>query len=387
VVTNSTQYPLCFVYSNTVVIMRNIKSFNQYQRLYESLSRTTFHFTQLTNLVQILRTNSLRASIAFGTKSDDKLNKGKPYFVSFSTTGNAKIGYGRSLAESGGKVTIVFDGDALSNLGPSSPVEYWNVNKDPKKSKIDNITRYDEHEERLFLDKPIIKNISRYIKEIHVYVGKLDDRYFEIFNECWALATKLGIYFYPYDNESYYNHRHYKGASVENQYNAEWFQKYLQHANEPEDAFVRGLFGIIALYAVMDDANTKNALGLLQRDRQLTKLSKKYDTTVDKLIKSNFTSEIVPMAGTYGTNIWARIIDWATYPDSHYRKQEIGTFVSNEFHNIKQWASRYPTVMKWVHLIWKDIKKNGGGTLEGYLNHKGELAKVKHPEKFPIFKN
>jgi hypothetical protein len=366
--------------------MNRIKKFDQYRKLYESLSRTTFHFTQLTNLVQILRTNSLRASIAFGTKSDDKLNKGKPYFVSFSTTGNAKIGYGRSLAESGGKVTIVFDGDALSNLGPSSPVEYWNVNKDPKKSKINDITRYDEHEERLFLDKPIIQNVSRYIKEIHVYVGKLDDRYFEIFNECWALATKLDIYFYPYDNEPYYNHLHRKGANVEDQYNAEWFQKYLKHANQPEDAFVRGLFDIISLYAVMDDDNTAKVVTILKKDNQLQLLADKYNTTVDKLIHSYVIDDIKPIS-RMSHNRWTRVIEWGTLPDNHYRKQEIGTSVSNDFHNIKEWASRYPTVMKWVHTVWRDIKKNGGGTLKGYMDYKAKLAKSKHPDQFPIFNN
>jgi len=144
----------------------------------EALTDVVYHFTSLENAYKILATDKMKASSAKDDHGgrDQEIGKGHPYFISFATSRNLKSGYAYSSMSESYMATIVFDGRLLSNLGKAHHVEYW----------PDDIF-YFEYEDRLFLHKHEVPNISKYIKEVHLFGS-------------WPL--------FPYDQES--NHLLYE---------------------------------------------------------------------------------------------------------------------------------------------------------------------------------
>lgn len=127
--------------------------------LKEALLPESYHITNISNILDILESNSINLSTSLGSKSDQFGNKF--FFLSFSRTKSLKLGYKAGEKNIG---IIVFNGNKLNNNFKSIPVDYWGA-KNVTKSNEWWASRY-EYEERLISDKPIINNLSNYIIRI-----------------------------------------------------------------------------------------------------------------------------------------------------------------------------------------------------------------------------
>ena len=131
---------------------------------------TVFHATDVKSANKILADNCFELSPAVGSDAENKISKGKYYFLStmrsvssrYLTTDRYKI---KSVSKD---VYFMLDADKLSHNMKSTPVDYWNM---------DNFT---ENEERYLSDKDKICPAEKYIKSIHVLV---DDHKVEHYRE------------------------------------------------------------------------------------------------------------------------------------------------------------------------------------------------------------
>ena len=166
--------------------------------LEEAVSDVVYHFTNTQAMANILKTNKIMNSVAYGTSADDNINKKKLYYLSLARSMTS------TYAKSGrGSAVMKLDGRALNDNYKGSPVDYWG----PGWST-------DEMEDRIFTDKPYVEPADRYIEEINIPMpiwdsGKKYTQTYTTHNIKTAKAIeeegkKLGIpvYFY-YDNANY----------------------------------------------------------------------------------------------------------------------------------------------------------------------------------------
>lgn len=146
----------------------------QLKPLLEALSSVVYYTPgHLSNLRDILKSNTMMLSVAFGTPSDMKANFGKLYFLSLS---RMKFGgYARSkFFGSNVAANMVLDGGKLNQVHKGKAVDYWGPEWRPEPGsdayEVDRFLRNYEAEDRLITDKDRIKNIKKYLKEVHIYV-------------------------------------------------------------------------------------------------------------------------------------------------------------------------------------------------------------------------
>ena len=164
----------------------------------EGISQVVYHFTNASALANILKTNKIMTSVAYGTDADANINKKKLYYLSLArsmTSTYTKSGRGAAVMK--------LDGRKLGETYKGAPVDYWGSG-----------WATDEMEDRIFTDKPYIEPADRYIEEISVPMpiwdsGKKYTQTYTTHNIKTAKAIeeegkKLGIpvYFY-YDNANY----------------------------------------------------------------------------------------------------------------------------------------------------------------------------------------
>ena len=167
--------------------------------LSEGISDIVYHFTHITNLINILKTDKFITGTNLGSPADAKIDKGRAFFFSTQRS-RGKSGYGRS----GGNVCIVLDGRKLSQIYKGFPVDYWGWSK--KKSDWDTDSEYmtalqsTEMEDRIVTDDPYIDNARRYIIEIHIMIDwAVKENDIEDMNK---LAGDIPVYYYT-DEEAY----------------------------------------------------------------------------------------------------------------------------------------------------------------------------------------
>lgn len=167
--------------------------------LLEAVSPLLYHVTDLGRTVNILKEDKFRLTPAFGTGSDMEKQKGKLYFLS---TSRIKYGgYTRSLADEG-YVNMELDGRKLGHNYESVNVDYWGGdfrNVAWQKGDMQQFLRYDENEERIITDDAEIKPATKYIKSLHVMVGKdVKERKKKKYKKLGDLAKKnsTAIFFY-----------------------------------------------------------------------------------------------------------------------------------------------------------------------------------------------
>lgn len=116
---------------------------------------TLYHFTTITNLVQIIKSNSLR-----GSERKD-LNKNA---VSFTREKYLPFVIQTKLSGGTPEVVIVIDGDKLTNRYKTQPYQYGGSTKGKAGEKIRKNVG-DEREEIVLADK--IEKLDLYIKKIY----------------------------------------------------------------------------------------------------------------------------------------------------------------------------------------------------------------------------
>lgn len=119
--------------------------------LNEGISDIAYHFTNYSNLLDILKNNEFILSNALSSPREEVLNKGKFYFL--STTRSRKSGF------SIGPVKLVLDAKKLSEKYKILPVKFFTNIRDSRGS---------EQEDRVISNSKIIPNATSYIKEIHM---------------------------------------------------------------------------------------------------------------------------------------------------------------------------------------------------------------------------
>lgn len=119
-----------------------------------------YHYTSVISLASILSNDKFFLSTSLGTKSDNDINKGKPYYMSFT---RSKIGDFTISSAGMFSCVINLDYDALRTNFVIKPVEYWG------KGFSNGNKNKDEFEERLLSSKSDIPALP-FIKSIHVCV-------------------------------------------------------------------------------------------------------------------------------------------------------------------------------------------------------------------------
>lgn len=91
----------------------------------EALSSKVYHFTSIKSAFNILKTNEMFCQSSLATSSDDYSDKYK-FYVSFTRVKSPKEGFGYNSYKSSSFARIEFDGDKLNNNFSGRPVDYWN---------------------------------------------------------------------------------------------------------------------------------------------------------------------------------------------------------------------------------------------------------------------
>lgn len=155
-----------------------------YNVLFESVAPIVYHNTNLTNAASILKNNEFILSTS--TKNDHKLNgvKIRPFYLSTSRIkygGFARNIYG-GYARNRSVVNLVLDGNKLNQKYKGVPVDYLkhvdtrkNLPPEEREKQRNDILAYDENEDRVLSYKRTIEPASKYIKEIHVLIGNLQN--------------------------------------------------------------------------------------------------------------------------------------------------------------------------------------------------------------------
>jgi hypothetical protein len=176
-----------------IIIDRYLGSF--LPSINEALTDIVYHFTSLENAYKILVTDKMKASRARDDHSgrDQQLGGKYSHYISFATSRNLKSGYAYSSMSEAYMATIVFDGRLLSNLGNGHHVEYWPYG-----------ASHFEYEDRLFLHKSEIPNISKYIREVHLFGNWKGFPYDQESNHLlYEICQQKGIPCYFYDNREH----------------------------------------------------------------------------------------------------------------------------------------------------------------------------------------
>lgn len=91
----------------------------------EALSSKVYHFTSIKSVFNILKTNEMFCQSSLATSADDYSDKYK-FYVSFTRVKSPKEGFGYNSYKSSSFARIEFDGDKLNNNFSGRPVDYWN---------------------------------------------------------------------------------------------------------------------------------------------------------------------------------------------------------------------------------------------------------------------
>ncbi len=133
-----------------------------------NITDVVYHRTDISALINILKTGKILLSTAMGTSNADRYSN-KPYFLSLSRTKNLNFGYSK-----GSTVTIEFDGRELKTKYKGKTVDYWSVFNKSDISPNDRMN-HDEYEDRIFSNSPYMINLDKYIKNIGIILPPFDE--------------------------------------------------------------------------------------------------------------------------------------------------------------------------------------------------------------------
>ena len=223
----------------------------------EALSSKVYHFTSIKSVFNILNTNEMFCQSGLATRADDYSDKYK-FYVSFTRVKSPKEGFGYNSYKSSSFARIEFDGDKLNNNFSGRPVDYWNNDaltckrkymKDVTNQKAYKYVPYDgndnvdvkdmnglndyefkypkedspmyasfdgkiykkeqiipddiqhhvfnEIEDRIQTNKPIIENINKYITRVDILIDRDSENKDDI---VYARSLSFSKFVFVYDN-------------------------------------------------------------------------------------------------------------------------------------------------------------------------------------------
>lgn len=223
----------------------------------EALSSKVYHFTSIKSAFNILKTNEMFCQSSLATSADDYSDKYK-FYVSFTRVKSPKEGFGYNSYKRKSFARIEFDGDKLNNNFNGRPVDYWNNDSLTNKRKymkdvtnqkaykyvpydgndnvdakdMNGVYKYDfkypkedsplyasfdgkiykkeqiipddiqhhvfnEIEDRIQTNKPIIENINKYITRVDILIDRNSESKDEI---VYARNLSFSNFVFVYDN-------------------------------------------------------------------------------------------------------------------------------------------------------------------------------------------
>ena len=223
----------------------------------EALSSKVYHFTSIKSVFNILKTNEMFCQSSLATSADDYSDKYK-FYVSFTRVKSPKEGFGYNSYKRKSFARIEFDGDKLNNNFNGRPVDYWNNDSLTNKRKymkdvtnqkaykyvpydgndnvdakdMDGVYKYDfkypredsplyasfdgkiykkeqiipddiqhhvfnEIEDRIQTNKPIIENINKYITRVDILIDRDSENKDDI---VYARNLSFSKWVFVYDN-------------------------------------------------------------------------------------------------------------------------------------------------------------------------------------------
>lgn len=238
--------------------------------LNESLTDIVYHFTSSDNLIKILKNNSIQFSTALGSDRDLK-NRGKFNYLSVTRSKMSGFNFGNAK--------IVFDGRKLNQKYKSIPLDYWSF----KKNLFREMTKKDflyflkmlEQEDRIISNDLEILNVSKYIREIHLFALSKDAAAIAIY---YAKLRKIPIY--VYDNESNYKLQRNPIKSLEKFENPN-FEAYKKQNEEKPDFIDYDLAAFISYNN--EDAYHKIKFYLVDDDKK-----EEFDNSIKNIINQYY---------------------------------------------------------------------------------------------------
>ena len=223
----------------------------------EALSSKVYHFTSIKSAFNILKTNEMFCQSSLATSADDYSDKYK-FYVSFTRVKSPKEGFGYNSYKRKSFARIEFDGDKLNNNFNGRPVDYWNNDSLTNKRKymkdvtnqkaykyvpydgndnvdakdMNGVYKYDfkypkedspmygsfggkiykkeqiipddiqhhvfnEIEDRIQTNKPIIENINKYITRVDILIDRDSENKDDI---VYARSLSFSKFVFVYDN-------------------------------------------------------------------------------------------------------------------------------------------------------------------------------------------
>ena len=223
----------------------------------EALSSKVYHFTSIKSAFNILKTNEMFCQSSLATSADDYSDKYK-FYVSFTRVKSPKEGFGYNSYKRKSFARIEFDGDKLNNNFNGRPVDYWNNDSLTNKRKymkdvtnqkaykyvpyggndnvdakdMNGVYKYDfkypkedsplyasfggkiykkeqiipddiqhhvfnEIEDRIQTNKPIIENINKYITRVDILIDRDSENKDDI---VYARNLSFSKFVFVYDN-------------------------------------------------------------------------------------------------------------------------------------------------------------------------------------------
>jgi hypothetical protein len=152
-----------------------------------------YHFTGITQLVDILKAGKMFGSLVVGSRIETKIGRGRLFYISFSRNMHGSSGYANSWADDG--VRIILDKRSVSNHGKLVPVDYHGMSGVSKS--------FDEFEDRLLMKRNSIPNIAKHIISIHIY--KQNSSGADDMATVLSMTTDAGIPVYVFNNRRAYD--------------------------------------------------------------------------------------------------------------------------------------------------------------------------------------
>ena len=133
--------------------------------LIEGISPVLYHTTNAYRLESILSSDTFRLTAGIGTDAENATIK-NPYFMSFARSMTSA--YSQFREPYAPATFMKIDGRKLSSNYSGKSVDYWFTGE----KRDTNYMKHNEMEDRIFSTKPEIKNATKYIDEIYIYVGE-----------------------------------------------------------------------------------------------------------------------------------------------------------------------------------------------------------------------
>lgn len=151
--------------------------------------RPLYHATSLGAALSIINTNTFQLTFAGGTSSDNSHGR-KMFYLSTSRLPNG--GYTVNDYHANPNCKFELDGTLLSQNHEIKPVDYWGIARSSKHRSAD------ENEDRIWSQKPSIRNAAKYIVALHVFVPKREDPMHKMVHDLIEQSKqgKIDIIFY-----------------------------------------------------------------------------------------------------------------------------------------------------------------------------------------------